>query len=222
MHDIDNSEGFFIPSPIYILILVIASVFVGTAASFFIPCPPSYNDFGWRLLIGAIILAVLNRISALIDLIKRKYINRLIQNGMSALSNSHLAMVYHGFGVMSPLDFCYVMMMTNYYIKETEGQTGNGTILYQYLHNPDLHEKEVSVFQTMFDRKPMQSKYCSWVYSAICETAEKTGIPANMISYEDITQNVNRSILRNFEDMNPAWTKLVREDIEAGDPRIEC
>lgn len=106
-------------------------------------------------------------------------------------------------GVRTPLDFCYLMLTTNY---ETPINIWSGLPdRLKQLKDLDLYSKDCLIFKEMFGRNPMKADSFDWLSVTIYEAFVQREKIESELTFQDIKTMVSPEVLKTPTRFTQEW-----------------
>lgn len=152
----------------------ILSYVVGQLLSIFIPSPVRVPEKAWYFILGASVLAIINRLEKLCYIISCAIRNKKYLKKMKEIKSVSPGSIPY-FKAMSEIEYCYVMALMSYC---PQIDTGSGKIVAKYYHFSERYDTEVRTYRAIFHRQPLVAEgFNDWI-SSIVLLLRENNIPA--------------------------------------------
>lgn len=164
-----------------------------------------------RFLMGTGVLFALYVFRTVIEIILRISHNRECKK----LDSMMIMQTYNEFavaGVRTPIDFCYLMLTTNYFMP-INVFNGSPARLCQ-LRDIELYMKDVLVFKDMFGRNPMKADTFDWLSVTIYEIYVHNNKVEEDLTFEDLKKLVSPEVLSVPTRFNQEWSYEIQRQFK--------
>lgn len=172
---------------------------------------PSIKMLPLRFLVGTSLLFALYALRAAVVIVIRIFYNRKGKK----LDSMMVMQTYNEFavaGVRTPIDFCYLMLTTNYFMP-INVLNGSPARLCQ-LRDIELYTKDVLIFKEMFGRNPMKADTCDWLSVTIYEIYAHNQKVEEDLTFEDLKRLVSPEVLSMPTRFNQEWSYEIQRQFK--------